>query len=344
MTSDLPSIATAPLPQTYGQAKQALAECDQVDECKDWADKAQALASYARQADDDSLLKLATRIQARAVRRAGELLQEFDGRGEHRRSGGAPTSSQRQAAAEAGMSKDQQVTAVRVANVPEKAFDAAVEGDDPPTVTALAEMGKQARPKPAKLPTVRQAKEMAKAQPGLCVPARDGHFHCEVSDEERELGAAYMALRYDILGDVRQINGGKPLDPALAARAVPPLFAADIARRAEERCRWLTTFIAAAASEAEAGFEAPPAPKLTKAGVAFDDGTVEVFAVRDYANWFEDKVVAGHMAPSMISSLAENLRELAKRYWGRSGRPYARKPKYTPGDFGVRIPTPPRPR
>lgn len=33
------------------------------------------------------------------ARRAGELLKEFDGRGEHRKSGGTPTSSQRQAAA-----------------------------------------------------------------------------------------------------------------------------------------------------------------------------------------------------------------------------------------------------
>jgi hypothetical protein len=135
------------------------------------------------------------------------------------------------------MSKDQQVTAVRVANVPQQEFDAAVEGDDPPTVTAPAEMGKQARPKPTKLPTPRQAMEMAKAEPGLCVPARDGRFHCIVSDEERQLGDAYMALRYDILGDL------PPLDPALAARAVPPRFAADIARRAQERHRWLAEFI-----------------------------------------------------------------------------------------------------
>lgn len=38
-------------------------------------------ASYAKQADDDSLRRLADRIQARAVRRAGELLKTFDGRG-----------------------------------------------------------------------------------------------------------------------------------------------------------------------------------------------------------------------------------------------------------------------
>jgi hypothetical protein len=34
------------------------------------------------------------------------------------------------------MSKDQEVTAVRVANVPAEDFEAAVESDDPPTITA----------------------------------------------------------------------------------------------------------------------------------------------------------------------------------------------------------------
>lgn len=36
-----------------------------------------ALASYAKQADDDELMKMATRIRDRAIRRAGELLQQI---------------------------------------------------------------------------------------------------------------------------------------------------------------------------------------------------------------------------------------------------------------------------
>jgi hypothetical protein len=43
----------------------------------DWADEAKALDSYARQVNDDSMHKMADRIQGRAVRRAGELLQEI---------------------------------------------------------------------------------------------------------------------------------------------------------------------------------------------------------------------------------------------------------------------------
>jgi hypothetical protein len=61
--------AKARLPASYEQAKIALASCAKIDECQDWANKAEALASYAKMADDDSLRVLADRIQARAVRR-----------------------------------------------------------------------------------------------------------------------------------------------------------------------------------------------------------------------------------------------------------------------------------
>ena len=70
-------IQHARLPQVYEHAKNALAECQQVDECQDWANKAEALASYARQAADETLRRMADRIQARAVSRAGVLLQQF---------------------------------------------------------------------------------------------------------------------------------------------------------------------------------------------------------------------------------------------------------------------------
>ena len=74
----LPDIATAKLPAAYTVAKRALAECGKIDECKDWADKAAALASYAKQSKDESLFKAAARIQARAIRRCGELLKEIE--------------------------------------------------------------------------------------------------------------------------------------------------------------------------------------------------------------------------------------------------------------------------
>jgi hypothetical protein len=142
----LPDISSARLPATYEAARTALAECSNLDECQAWADKAEALASYAKQARDESLRKMADRIQARAIRRCGELLKQIDGRGGDRtKSEGAHTyaQTQRNAAREAGLSPHQQVQAVRVANVPDATFEAQVESDTPPTVTALAELGKR---------------------------------------------------------------------------------------------------------------------------------------------------------------------------------------------------------
>lgn len=137
-------VAHARLPQTYEAAKTALANCVNIDECQQWADKAEALASYAKMADDDTLRKLADRIQARAVRRAGELLKQLDARGDHMKNDGADI-SRSDAARDAGISERQRVTAVRVANVPGDQFDTAVESADPPTVTQLAEMGRKRR-------------------------------------------------------------------------------------------------------------------------------------------------------------------------------------------------------
>jgi hypothetical protein len=146
LPANLPNVAQAALPTMYREARVALANCARIDECADWGNKAQALASYAKMSEDDSLRKMADRIQARAVRRCGELLKEYDGRGAHRKTDGADSSSQRSAAREAGMSERQQVTAVRVANVAEADFERQIESDDPPTVTKLADQGKTARP------------------------------------------------------------------------------------------------------------------------------------------------------------------------------------------------------
>lgn len=52
------------------------------------------------------------------------------------------------AATQAGLSERQKVTALRVANVPTREFDALVESEKPPTVTKLAEQGKTAKPVP----------------------------------------------------------------------------------------------------------------------------------------------------------------------------------------------------
>jgi len=44
----------------------------------EWRNKAEAIASYAKQADDETLFNHATRIKARAIRRGGELLRAIE--------------------------------------------------------------------------------------------------------------------------------------------------------------------------------------------------------------------------------------------------------------------------
>jgi len=146
----LPAIGTANLPAKYEAAKTALAECDRVDECKTWADKSQALASYARQSKNKDLENMAMRIRARAIRRCGELLAQVakaqggDRKSDKIKSVGAHTfdSPRNTAAREAGLSKGQAVDALRVANVKPESFESQVESEKPPTVANLAAQGK----------------------------------------------------------------------------------------------------------------------------------------------------------------------------------------------------------
>lgn len=103
------------------------------------------MASYAKQAEDDTLHKYAVRISARAIRRAGELLKTFDGRGRPDISMVDHAISQREAANVAGLSKHQQDQAVRVANVPEQQFNNTVDGGEKFTITKLADEGKKTK-------------------------------------------------------------------------------------------------------------------------------------------------------------------------------------------------------
>jgi len=147
--ADLPSIATARLPAVYEAAKNALAECSRIDECMEWANKAAALASYAKQAGDEEMEKMARRIRGRAIRRCGELLKQIEPasgkRTDLQPSDGTDTRSG--AAREAGLSERQKVTALRVANVPAAEFERAIESDRP-TIGGIADIGRKPAPKP----------------------------------------------------------------------------------------------------------------------------------------------------------------------------------------------------
>lgn len=86
-------------------------------------------------------MKMATRIKARASRRAGELFKQIAPATGTTKSAGDHTFSRADAARDAGMSKHQQMQATRIANVPNDVFDNQVEGDTPPTLSQLAQQG-----------------------------------------------------------------------------------------------------------------------------------------------------------------------------------------------------------
>jgi len=155
LPANLPNIAHAKLPEAYLAAKKAIASAAKVDECKTWADKAAALASYAKQADDETLYRHAIHIRARAIERCGALLAEIKrgkpGPQPELGDGTVPQLPTRKAAADdAGLSERKRKEALRVHNyatAEPEAFEAAVE-EEHATVTELANRGVKAKPKP----------------------------------------------------------------------------------------------------------------------------------------------------------------------------------------------------
>ena len=141
-----------PIDNNYNKALVAVQTCAAVDEAKDWQDKMSALAYYHKQAGDKTLETYATRIRHYAQRRVGELLQQFDGRGNNTegnqytgKSGKSNTSdtftTQTEVAQSIGLSKRQKDESIRFANVPEEKFKEIVESENIPTKSEIAKLG-----------------------------------------------------------------------------------------------------------------------------------------------------------------------------------------------------------
>jgi hypothetical protein len=146
------NIESGRLPRVYETPRTAIAQCSRVDESQQWANKAEASASYPKQSGDQMLRKCADRIQARAICRCGELLRELEScTGAHTdlkpRVGALPRLSPTAAVQEAGLSEHQSRTALRVASIDGDTFESQIQSDSPPTVTQFANQGKKESPK-----------------------------------------------------------------------------------------------------------------------------------------------------------------------------------------------------
>lgn len=128
-------VATADLPVNYEAAKAALAACVQLDECKEWANRMAAIASYARQSKDDSLESMASRIRLRALRRVGELLSELSSSSRGPRQG---IRSDRRCAVDANnITAGEAARLVRIAGIPKQDFESRVEATPTPSLRQL---------------------------------------------------------------------------------------------------------------------------------------------------------------------------------------------------------------
>lgn len=119
------------LPLNYEIAKRAIAECERIDEVKEWKDRAAAIASYAAQKRDRSLVDKATRIRVRATRRLGELLET------HAKQ---QKITLKKAARECGIRESESSSARNVARVPHDTFEEVVERTPPMPLSKIGHL------------------------------------------------------------------------------------------------------------------------------------------------------------------------------------------------------------
>ena len=134
-------LPKARLPVNYESAKLAIAECERVDECREWANRAEALVSYAKQAKDKSLEHTAIRIRTRAQMRLGELLLEYPGYAPGSTLAQSGVKLRLEVAAEVGIGKTKMDRLTRAARVPKGRREELIETTPPATLKTIASIG-----------------------------------------------------------------------------------------------------------------------------------------------------------------------------------------------------------
>jgi len=138
----------ARMPLNYEAAKNAIAKCARIDECKQWEDQAVALTAYAKQIKDKDLEQAVRRIKVRAKVRMGELLTKMEARhGGWQLPNGQMTnkrglSPRYRAGLEADIGRRGINEAVSMARVPVSERERRIETTPPITTRQLADLGR----------------------------------------------------------------------------------------------------------------------------------------------------------------------------------------------------------
>lgn len=134
-------IAGAIVPVVYTEAINALAKCRTIDEGKYYADKADALAAWAKIYKSDEAAIEARKLKAHAFRRMGQLAEELRPTklggtpGQHKGNKGASS-----LLLESGLSKKQAVEIRRMSALPEATFQREMERARPFTVQRISRL------------------------------------------------------------------------------------------------------------------------------------------------------------------------------------------------------------
>lgn len=182
----------------YEAARAALQAAHDVDEVKDIRDKAQAMALYAKQANDTALVEWATEIKVRAERRAGQMLADskingarHDGKSHLKTGPESHDTTPGPTLESIGVSRDQSSRWQRLAAIPEKQFEEAVATakgkDGEVTTAALLRAAKPTTPPPEQKQT-EERKPTGDSEKLAAALKAEQEAHAETREKLHELG------------------------------------------------------------------------------------------------------------------------------------------------------------
>lgn len=209
-------LNAAELPPLYVAAKKHLAKLMKVDELKDIADKHSAIAHYAKQIQDKSLLYYAERVYMRALERIGELLHELS------------TTKERAALAKRhGIGSAVAQSAYAMSFLPRRARNVLIERTPPANRHELEHAGRRLMPK-----GTRYQRQLANGE----------GFHRFASYQE-PLGRSHFVIDciLDAIHDGDH-NVKPPIDPAPLSAGLTPAERAELHKKLTPVIEWLDRF------------------------------------------------------------------------------------------------------